>query len=112
MVDRPSGMELMLRSLMKATGVNPDEVFSGINELVASGALHKIVQFADALPEIVERLNAIERRLATIDAGTSGHDPGVFDGRSRVLDAHAIHVNGCGPRDEPAPLRIGSEVEQ
>ncbi len=117
MADRPSGMEIMVRSLMKATGADPDEVFGMIKHLIDSGALGKIIQFADDLPKIVEalenvaqRLATIERRLGADDGGTSGDDPGEPVGRSGDVVPRPLY-NGAGAQDlRSAACNIGGDV--
>ena len=117
MTDRPSGMEIMVRSLMKATGADPDEVFGMIKHLIDSGALGKIIQFADDLPKIVEalenvaqRLAAIERHLGADHGRASGDDPGTSDGRSGDVVPRSLY-SGAGAQDfRSAAINIGGDV--
>ena len=114
MTDRPSGMEIMVRSLMKATGTDPDEVFGMIKHLIDSGALGKIIQFADDLPKIVEALENVAQRLAAIElhlgadhGRIAGDDPRTHDGRS-WLDVPRIISTGSGtPSNGSAVGSIG-----
>ena len=117
MSDRPSGMEIMVRSLMKATGADPDEVFGMIKHLIDSGALGKIIQFADDLPKIVEalenvaeRLAAIERRLGADNSRVARDDPGTSDGRSGDALPRPLY-NGADAQDlRSSACNIGVDV--
>ena len=106
MADRPSGMEIMVRSLMKATGTDPDEVFAMIKHLIDSGTLTKIIRFADDLPKIVERLDAIERRLIGDAPGEPVRQPG--DVVPRLVNGHSdpAPARGTDQSDGDEPCRM------
>jgi uncharacterized small protein (DUF1192 family) len=56
----PNGMEIMAKSF----GLGP--ALEGVKQLVASGALEKVVQFADEIKILNERLEANEAAIAEL----------------------------------------------
>jgi hypothetical protein len=65
----PTGMEIMLKSL----GLGP--VIEAANTLATSGAVQKIVQFADLVGPLREQLDRIERRQLALLAAAGLPDP-------------------------------------
>lgn len=87
-IEKPSGIELMLRSM----GMGP--LLEAAKHLAESGVLGKIAQFADGLEELNDRLARIERRLET---DTSPANVGLIE---------------PGIREEQRPLEPNTNIGQ
>ncbi len=55
-----NGMQMMLKSM----GLG--EAFEGVQKLVASGALDKVISFADEIGELNERIGKLETSVAAL----------------------------------------------
>lgn len=94
-----SGIEMMLRRMGLAS------VLDAAKQLAESGAVQKIIQFADDAEELRNEIADIKRQQGEILALLAGRqDPGVIEGPPRLLQAPTD--NGGDVRtaaDEPRP---------
>lgn len=94
-----------MQAMLKSMGLG--DAFDGVQKLVQSGAIDKILQFADNVQVINERLAAIERELvalrnvlasgehqADIRSGNVGDAGGDADGGYSTAISISRHVNG------------------
>jgi hypothetical protein len=94
----PNGPEMML----KALGLGP--MLDAANMLATSGALPKIIEFADRLPKIIEQLDRIEAYVSAIqpdtDAGLSENRKGEHKDLARPrLGRNSRRGNGAAIDD-------------
>lgn len=94
-----------MQAMLKSMGLG--DAFDGVQKLIASGAIEKIITFADNVQVINDRLAAIERELAAlrsilpsceyttdIRSGNVGDAGGNVDGRYRPAISNARQSNG------------------
>lgn len=94
-----------MQTVLKSMGLG--DAFDGVQKLIASGAIEKIIAFADNVQVINDRLASIERELAAlrnvfasseyaadIRSGNVGDASGDVDGRYRPAISNARQSNG------------------
>lgn len=112
-MDKPkTGMESMLRSL----GLG--EVLDAANQLAQSGAVQKIIEFADTIGETNAKLDAIIRHFGIAQPGTGtavgdvehgGLDP---IGTNASINGHVIEPGRTGVSNSDARVSgVGAIIE-
>lgn len=108
-----SGMEMMMRSMMRMFGVDPDKVMGTVKQMVDDGTIEKIMKFADDADKIQKTLEEVRNELRYLRAasnpanGTAGVHTLPSPVRSELVaaitgrDDDSVSGRGDGP-GEPA----------
>jgi hypothetical protein len=98
----PNGMELMAKSF----GLGP--ALDGVKQLVASGALEKVVQFADEIKILNERIAASEEQIAQLRSDIGRFREDISRDLSELVRLFSLATDGTDGQSDACGAASGA----